>query len=91
MDTDHLAGTDDIFAAVDHDAELARHVTESHEVEAIRQLEAQLRDEFPSLPEATVDQVVAARYHELDASRIRDYVPVLVEHAAKADLLAMRR
>jgi hypothetical protein len=33
-----------------------------------------------------IDQVVETRYHELDDCTIRDYVPVLVEHAAKDDL-----
>ena len=81
--------TDDIVSAVDHDTEMARQITPTQEVEAIHQLGEHLHDEFPTVPAETVDQVVETHYHDLDDSPIRDYIPVLVERAAKDDLRAI--
>ena len=83
--------SDALLAAVNHDAELARHVTQEREADAIDHLEDHLRDEFSSIVGETVVDVVERRYHDLDDSPIRDYVPVLVENAAKEDLRSMAR
>jgi hypothetical protein len=71
--------------------ERGRHFSAEHELDLIHQLEDALRDRFTDLPADMVDAVVEAHYHELDACKIRDYVPVLVEHAAKAELMARSR
>jgi len=68
--------------------ELARHVTPAKELDAIHRLKDRLHAQFPSVLQATVDEVVETHYRKLDANPIRGYVPLLVEHAAKADLLA---
>ena len=81
----------DILSAVDHDTELARHVTPTQEFEAIDKVAEQMYHEFPTVPAETVAQVVETHYHYLDDSPIRDYIPVLVKRAAKDDLLAIRR
>ena len=58
----------------------------THEHEAIHQLVDRLHDRFATVPTAVVEDVVENHYHELDANPIREYVPVLVEHAAVDDL-----
>ena len=57
-----------------------------HEQHALHVLEDQLHAKFPSVPDGRIDDVVERHYHELDGSPVREYVPVLVEHAAVNDL-----
>ena len=52
-------------------------------------LEQHLLRQFPRVSPDTVDHVIEAHYHEFDGRPLRDYVAVVVEHAAKSDLLAM--
>lgn len=59
---------------------------DQHEHEAIAHLEDRLHHKFAAVPDSTVDDIVEAHYHELDNSPIREYVPILVENAATADL-----
>jgi hypothetical protein len=67
------------FWIEDEDAEM-------HEAETIHHLADRLHDKFPTLPDEVVDVVVDVHFHELDGRRIREYVPLLVEHAANDDL-----
>lgn len=59
---------------------------DQHEHEAIEHLEDRLHDKFPAVPNARIDDVVEAHYHELDGQPVREYVPILVEHAAINEL-----
>jgi hypothetical protein len=59
---------------------------ERREAEALEQVMARLRSQFPELPAETIEASVLGRYQELDGSKIRDFVPVLVERAAKREL-----
>ncbi|MGM7775415.1 three-helix bundle dimerization domain-containing protein [Arthrobacter sp. KNU-44] len=45
-----------------------------------------LIERFPDIPRSVVENVVAEEHSSLSGGRIRDYVPVLVEHAAKKRL-----
>lgn len=56
------------------------------ELRAIGQVVERLAARFPALPHELVEQAVHAEYVALDGGRIREYVPVLVEHAAKERL-----
>ena len=60
------------------------------EREALQRLTERLRAQFPELPASDVDAAIHGRYQEYDASPIRDFVAVLVERAAVADLRAAR-
>jgi hypothetical protein len=42
--------------------------------------------QFPELPAEAVEAIVNGRYHAFDGRPIRDFVPILVEHAAREDL-----
>jgi hypothetical protein len=56
------------------------------EHDRVQNLAERLKDDFPELPEQTVAETVDREYHHLDDTPIRDFVPVLVEHNAKAAL-----
>jgi hypothetical protein len=45
-----------------------------------------LIDEFPDVSPAVVDTVIHQQHARLEASRIRDFVPLLVEKRARQDL-----
>lgn len=59
---------------------------EELEQDRIEHLTDRLKDDFPDVPASTVEQTVDREYHHLDEQPIRDFVPVLVEHNAKAAL-----
>jgi len=59
------------------------HVDEDH---AIAEVIDRLAIRFDAIPRAEIDSVVRAEHAKLLGNPIRDYVPVLVEHAAKARL-----
>lgn len=56
------------------------------ELKAIGQVVGRLAARFPGLPRERIEQAVHVEYVALDGGRIRDYVPVLVEHGAKERL-----
>lgn len=62
------------------------HPGRAREAEAIEQVTARLRTQFPEVPAADIDALVHGRYAELDGSKIRDFVPVLVERGVRSDL-----
>ena len=47
-----------------------------------------LRRRFPDVPQERRTATVDGLYHRFDGSRIRTYVPVLVEHEAREALAA---
>lgn len=55
-----------------------RHV----ERQAIDDLVDRLRRRFPDAPADLVAEIIARAHKEFDEAKIRDFVPVLVEHAA---------
>lgn len=59
------------------------------EHDAIKTVAARLATAFPQTPAAHIDQSVDQAYHRFDGSRVRTFVPVLVEHAVREEL-AMR-
>jgi hypothetical protein len=56
------------------------------EAKAIDNVVDRLAQRFPHVPRPSIEQTVREEHKALDGGRIRDYVPVLVEHAAKARL-----
>ncbi|BDV31888.1 three-helix bundle dimerization domain-containing protein [Microbacterium terricola] len=58
------------------------------ESEAIDHVVHRLRERFPDVPEAEVVAAVRAAHASMDDARVRDFVPVLVERAAKTTLKA---
>ena len=56
------------------------------EREALDKIAERLATQFPELPAERIVSTIQGRYAELEDSRIRDFVPVLVERAAKSDL-----
>jgi hypothetical protein len=45
-----------------------------------------LASQFPEVPPETIEQAVRGEYDEYDNSAIRDFVPILVERAVRAEL-----
>ena len=60
------------------------HVSEST---AITQVVTRLTEAFtPAVPVPQVSETVRRIHHRFDQSKIRDFVPLLVEHAARDEL-----
>ena len=55
---------------------------------AIDEVISRLSEKFPSLSHEHIEAVVDEELHRLDGGRVRDFVPVLVERAAKHRLKA---
>jgi hypothetical protein len=55
---------------------------------AIDEVVSRLSEKFPSLTPEHVEEVVEEELHRFDGGRVRDFVPVLVERAAKQRLKA---
>jgi hypothetical protein len=64
--------------------------TQRHEQEAIDEVCERLRHRFGSIERQEVGSVVHGVAEEFSGARVRDFVPVLVEHIAK-DRLASRQ
>jgi len=61
-------------------------MSELDEDRAMENIVDRLSQRFPSLTRDHVQQVVDEEFARLEEGRIRDFVPVLVEHAAKKRL-----
>ena len=60
------------------------------EQKALDQIAERLATRFPDLPADAIAHAVQGRYAEFEGSRIRDFVPVLVERSVRADLSGTR-
>ena len=58
------------------------------EAHAIDQVTDRLAGRFPTLGRTHVEEIVHDEWHRLDEGRLRDFVPVLVEHDARERLRA---
>jgi hypothetical protein len=67
-------------------------VTASHHVTehvAIKQVVARLTEAFtPTVPDYQINETVERIHHSFDGSKVRDFVPLLVENAARRELRA---
>jgi hypothetical protein len=61
-------------------------MSELDETQAIDQVIDRLAQRFPSLEREHIEDVVQDEHGQLDEGRVRDFVPVLVEKAAKRRL-----
>ncbi|GAA1966741.1 three-helix bundle dimerization domain-containing protein [Microbacterium deminutum] len=52
---------------------------EQHEIDEVIE---RLAGRFPTIEHAHVEEIVREEAHKLDGGRVRDFVPVLVEHAS---------
>jgi hypothetical protein len=57
---------------------------------AIKQLVDRLRSVYPDVPADTVATVVHHTHAKFDGRPVRDFVPLFVERAAKAELTRLR-
>jgi hypothetical protein len=55
--------------------------TEKHDT--IAKVTKRLAERYPDAPQPMVARLLAEEYEILDASRIRTYIPTLVEHGAR--------
>lgn len=55
----------------------------AQELHAIAQVVDRLAERFPHVTRARIERIVAEVQATLDDSRVRDYIPVLVERTAK--------
>ncbi|HET9172734.1 MAG TPA: hypothetical protein VFN97_25130 [Actinospica sp.] len=63
------------------------HVTEHS---AIEQLETRLTQAFtPTVPDREIHETVARIHRGFDGSKVRDFIPLLVENAARNELRAL--
>ena len=58
------------------------------EAEAISRVVHRLREQFPEVPLDALEEVVNGHYEAFDGRPLRDFVPILVERATRADLEA---
>ena len=56
------------------------------ELKAIDNVVDRLAERFPHIPRPSIEQTVQEEHQALADGPIRDYVPVLVEHAVRARL-----
>lgn len=59
------------------------------EESALRDLIARLTQQFPEIAEDEIVAAVHGRYEQFDESRVRDFVPVLVERSVRRDMTAL--
>ncbi|KIC63131.1 three-helix bundle dimerization domain-containing protein [Pseudarthrobacter phenanthrenivorans] len=55
----------------------------NEELRALSDVVDRLAAKFPALPREHIEDVVQEEHSLLDAGRVRAFVPVLVEHAAR--------
>jgi hypothetical protein len=65
-------------------------MTDLEELRAIDALATRLRAKYPETEPDEVRRLVVQVHHQYDGSRIRDFVPVLVEREVSDDLRARR-
>jgi hypothetical protein len=56
------------------------------EQSALNRLIDRLAQQFPELPQDAIARAVHGRYADYEHSKVRDFVPVLVERAAQREL-----
>jgi hypothetical protein len=61
-------------------------MTRDEELKAIGKVVDRLVERFPSVPRSNIEEAVREEHGALENGRVRDFVPVLVERAAKARL-----
>jgi hypothetical protein len=55
----------------------------NEELRALAAVADRLAEKFPNVPRSSIEDVVQQEHSSLDAGRVRDFVPILVEHAAR--------
>jgi CRISPR/Cas system-associated exonuclease Cas4 (RecB family) len=56
---------------------------QKQEREAIDALVARLSKKYPNVSKSDVQEIVQSQYSRLKDAKLRDYIPVLVEHSSK--------
>ncbi|WP_258803069.1 three-helix bundle dimerization domain-containing protein [Pseudarthrobacter sp. NS4] len=57
------------------------------ETQALTDVVNRLAERFPGEPRSVIEDLVAHEHSLFDESRVRDYIPILVERAAKLRLV----
>lgn len=55
----------------------------NEELRALGHVVDRLADQYPDVPREHIEDIVQQEHRSLDEGRVRDFVPILVEHAAK--------
>ena len=58
---------------------------------AVEHVAERLADRYPGVPRERIDELVEKHREEFDGARVRDFVPVLIEHDVKQELNAPHR
>jgi uncharacterized protein (DUF433 family) len=53
------------------------------ELRALDHVVDRLAEKYPEVPRKRIEDIVEEEHSSLDAGRVRDYVPILVEHAVR--------
>lgn len=56
------------------------------EMRALGHVVDRLAEKYPDVPRHHIEGIVEQEHRLLDAGRVRDYVPILVEHAVRERL-----
>lgn len=64
----------------------AAEVTEEDEAKSLDRVVVELEQRFPGVPRPIVERIVADGYRQFDGASIREYIPVMVKHSARASL-----
>lgn len=67
-----------------------RQVRQNEEA-ALRRVTERLAQQFPELDEEQISRAVHGRYDDYEGSRVREFIPVLVERGARDQLRATTR
>jgi hypothetical protein len=72
-----------------------RHDLEQHrergEAAALAHVKDRIAERFPAVPPPVIETAIQRRWAEFDGSRVRDFVPILVERSVRADLAVPHR
>jgi hypothetical protein len=61
------------------------------EREAIDDVVKRLKKKYPDTSGKHIEQIVDDNYKKLQNAKLRDYIPVLVEHGAKSEIVKENR
>lgn len=53
------------------------------EMRALRDVVDRLAEKYPAVSRKHIEDIVEQEHRSLDTGRVRDYVPILVEHAVR--------
>ncbi|MWB98713.1 hypothetical protein GB864_09160 [Agromyces sp. MMS17-SY077] len=66
-------------------------LSDDGEARSVADVVERLATKYPEVDRAEVERIVRTEHHEFDGKPVRDFVPVLVEKAAKKQIKAIAK